>query len=86
MSSSLVVSVVIGAAVTVAVYIVLQATVNHDRRLPSRVTGLFSGLIGFIVAIRLKDDPQVLTEFTGEIAVAGLAVLVALLAALRRRV
>jgi Mn2+/Fe2+ NRAMP family transporter len=85
MTTSSLVPVTIGASVTVALYIVIQGTINRDSRLPSRVIGLFAGLIGILVTLWLQDDPSSLSTYTQKIAVAGLAILLALLAAIGRR-
>jgi len=76
---------IIGILVTLAIYLSLLNTFDVKNISVRKTIGLFSGLVGLLTYIWLQDHPDLLEKYVAEIVLAGIGVLLAMLALAKNR-
>ena len=77
MDSNYLQSLLIGIMVTGAIFVVLQNVFGSGAR---KALGIFAGAAGLLTTLWLQENPMALREYSAEIAVAAIGVVLALLA------
>lgn len=71
---------IVGILATLAIYLSLSQTLHLKNVSVRKIVGLFSGAIGLLTYVWLQDHPDMLKKFVAEIVLAGIGVVLALLA------
>lgn len=74
----------IGIIIMLAIYLALSRVVTITNVPVKRALALFAAAIGLLSVFWLDSHPDILREYAGKIVLAGLAVVLALLAFARR--
>lgn len=74
-------SLLIGILVMLAVFIVF----TWDTNINKRPLAIFSAALGLLITLYLQEDSKMLGEYSEKIVLAGLAVLLAIFAYLRKK-
>ena len=75
----------IGIMVTAAIYISLQWILRVNPQ-SKRALGVFGGVCGLLTTFWLMENPGALADYSAQIVVAGIAVVLALLGLARRMI
>ena len=84
MLSDLLQPLLIGVMVTIAIYIGLQRGSRAKAHTLTRVFGIFAGACGMLTTFWLRENPNALREYSAQIVMAGIAVVLALLGLARK--
>lgn len=77
-------SLLIGILVMLSVYIVFSRSFNLHHASIRKSIALFSAVLGLLTTLWLREHPSILDQYTNEIVVAALAILLAVLGYLRQ--
>ena len=77
-------SLLIGLLVLAAIYLGLSRVFDVTKPSVRKALGVFSGVAGLLSTLWLRDHPDQLGKYTQEIVVASLAVIIVLLARVRK--
>ena len=77
-------SLLIGVLVMLAVYLTLSRVIDISNISVKKSLALFSAAIGFLTTFWLEGNPSIMRDYTERIVIAGLGVLLALLAFARK--
>jgi hypothetical protein len=83
MNSELIQPLLVGILVMLAVYIGLQRALAGSVG-TKRAAALFAAAAGLLTTLWLRENPDVLARYSAEIVIAGIAVVLALLALARK--
>ena len=77
-------SLLIGIMVMLAIYLALSRVMDYSHSTIKKASAIFSGVAGLLSTFWLRENPDILGDYTQQIVLAGLAVVIALLAFLRK--
>ena len=80
----LILPLIIGILVMTAIYIVLSRIFGTEDLSTRRALAIFGAGAGIVVTFWLRGNPAALREYTAQIAIAGIGVVLALLALAKR--
>ncbi len=86
MNTEFVQSLIIGILVTLALYLTLSKSFDINISYRRKTLGLFSGAVGLLTTLWLFENRNMLEEYVAKIVIAGIAVVLALLAIAKKSI
>lgn len=86
MEPIIVYALLIGITIMLSLYVILARLLDSGDRSVKKALAIFCGAIGLLSALWLQENQSILREYSGKIVLAGLGVVLALLAYARNNV